>query len=248
MVFLCFSSKDRIEIAESTLFHLTNFEFPVWYDRHKMLMGDARNYKNFEEGVGQSEYAIVIVSPNSIQSVCAQEEMDLIFKRYKAGDMTVFPIFYNIKANELPQNLQWMTALVYKELDAGSDTRSACNHVICRVLLDELDKYRIHTICEFLKEYEHNAAFSYIAEVLKAYCRISDDNRDAQIALLYAVCLYIRDHYNLRNVPAFYLAGVDRLFDETRLHLPIDLRETLIFERLALLHINTMLFGYIRQN
>ena len=245
MIFFCFSSKDRLQIVEAMLFHITNYELPVWYDRHKMLMGDDRDYKNFDEGINQCEYAIIIVSPNAIASTCAREEIELIRKRYEADEMTVFPVFYNLKASELPAKLQWMTKLVYKELDASTDSRSACNHIICRVLLDELEKYRIKSINDFLTFCGTNSALGYPARLLKAYCKVSDDNRDAQITLLYAVCLYIRTQYNLNDVPAFYYAGIDRLFDETRLHLPVDLRETLIFERLTLLLTNAVLFGYI---
>ena len=245
MIFFCFSSKDRLQIVEAMLFHITNYELPVWYDRHKMLMGDDRDYKNFDEGINQCEYAIIIVSPNAIASTCAREEIELIRKRYEADEMTVFPVFYNLKASELPAQLQWMTKLVYKELDASTDSRSACNHIICRVLLDELEKYRIKSINDFLAFCGTNSALGYPARLLKAYCKVSDDNRDAQITLLYAVCLYIRTQYNLNDVPAFYYAGIDRLFDETRLHLPVDLRETLIFERLTLLLTNAVLFGYI---
>ena len=245
MIFFCFSSKDRLQIVEAMLFHITNYELPVWYDRHKMLMGDDRDYKNFDEGINQCEYAIIIVSPNAIASTCAREEIELIRKRYEADEMTVFPVFYNLKASELPAQLQLMTKLVYKELDASTDSRSACNHIICRVLLDELEKYRIKSINDFLTFCGTNSALGYPARLLKAYCKVSDDNRDAQITLLYAVCLYIRTQYNLNDVPAFYYAGIDRLFDETRLHLPVDLRETLIFERLTLLLTNAVLFGYI---
>ena len=245
MIFFCFSSKDRLQIVEAMLFHITNYELPVWYDRHKMLMGDDRDYKNFDEGINQCEYAIIIVSPNAIASTCAREEIELIRKRYEADEITVFPVFYNLKASELPAQLQWMTKLVYKELDASTDSRSACNHIICRVLLDELEKYRIKSINDFLTFCGTNSALGYPARLLKAYCKVSDDNRDAQITLLYAVCLYIRTQYNLNDVPAFYYAGIDRLFDETRLHLPVDLRETLIFERLTLLLTNAVLFGYI---
>ena len=245
MIFFCFSSKDRLQIVEAMLFHITNYELPVWYDRHKMLMGDDRDYKNFDEGINQCEYAIIIVSPNAIASTCAREEIELIRKRYEADEMTVFPVFYNLKASELPAQLQWMTKLVYKELGASTDSRSACNHIICRVLLDELEKYRIKSINDFLTFCGTNSALGYPARLLKAYCKVSDDNRDAQITVLYAVCLYIRTQYNLNDVPAFYYAGIDRLFDETRLHLPVDLRETLIFERLTLLLTNAVLFGYI---
>lgn len=245
MIFFCFSSKDRVEIVEAILFHIMNYELPVWYDRHRMLMGDERNYKNFDEGVGQCEYAIIIVSPNAIQSTCAMEEIELIHKRNIEGKTTVFPIFYNMKVDELPANLQWISSLVYKELNIGSDAHSACNHIICRVLLDEISKYKIQSINDLTIYLKHSSAFSYMNKLLKSYCRISDDNKDAQIALLYAICIYVKEHYNLNDIPEFYYAGVERLFDETRLHLPIDLRETLIFERLMLLLINTVLFGYI---
>ena len=80
MIFFCFSSKDRLQIVEAMLFHITNYELPVWYDRHKMLMGDDRDYKNFDEGINQCEYAIIIVSPNAIASTCAREEIELKFK------------------------------------------------------------------------------------------------------------------------------------------------------------------------
>ena len=187
MIFFCFSSKDRLQIVEAMLFHITNYELPVWYDRHKMLMGDDRDYKNFDEGINQCEYAIIIVSPNAIASTCAREEIELIRKRYEADEMTVFPVFYNLKASELPAQLQWMTKLVYKELDASTDSRSACNHIICRVLLDELEKYRIKSINDFLTFCGTNSALGYPARLLKAYCKVSDDNRDAQITLLSAV-------------------------------------------------------------
>lgn len=245
MIFFCFSSIDRHKIVEAMLFHITNYDVPVWYDRHKMLLGDDRDRQNFDEGVGQCNYAVIIVSPNSIASVCAREEIEMIHQRLEEGKMIVFPVFYNMKAIDIPEELHWMTDLVYKELDEYTDSRSACNHIICRILLDELKKYSIGTINDFLERYSHCAHLSYIVKIIQSYCRVNDENKNAQISLLYAACLYIKDNYSLSGIPAFYYTGVERLFDETRLHLPVDLRETLIFERLTLLLINTALFGYI---
>lgn len=245
MIFFCFSSKDRHDIVEAMIFHITNYDLPVWYDRHKMLMGDDRDYKNFIDGVGQCPYAVIILSPNAINSICAQEEIELIHQRYNDGLMTVFPIFFNLSANNVPEKFRWMNKLVYKELDISTDATSACNHVICKVLLDELEKYPIKSINTYLAEYGKKPIYSYITKLINSYCRISDDNKDAQIALLYAICTYIREHNKLDGIPIFYTSGVDRLFDTTRLHLPIDLRESLIFERLTLLLINSSIFGYI---
>ena len=73
MLFFCFSSKDRHSIVESILFHLTNYGLPVWYDRHKMLLGDERDNKNFDEGVKACNYSIIILSANTIASECANE-------------------------------------------------------------------------------------------------------------------------------------------------------------------------------
>lgn len=245
MLFFCFSSKDRHSIVEAILFHLTNYGLPVWYDRHKMLLGDERDYKNFDEGVNNCSYAVVILSQNTISSKCANEEIDLIFEKFKRHQMYVFPVFFNIKASDLPEKYNWMTKLVYKELTIGKDSRSACNHIICKVLLDEVQKYKVKNLNEYLKMYENNHTFSFITKLVNSYCRVSDDNHNAQITLLYAGCIYILENYNLDGIPSFYYKGVQRLFEETRLSLPIDLRETLIFERLFLLLFNAAIFGYI---
>ena len=245
MLFFCFSSKDRHTIVESVLFHLTNYGIPIWYDRHKMLLGNERDYKNFDEGINNCNYSIIILSPNSIESKCANEEIDLILKKYEKHQMYVFPIFFNIKATEIPPKYQWLTRLVYKELTIDNDSRSACNHILCKILLDELQKYKIKSINEYMKIYENNHSFSYITQLLNSYCSISDSNHNAQIALLYAGCLYIKEYYSIADMPSFYYKGIQRLFDETRLNLSIDLRETLIFERLFLLLFNSAIFGYI---
>lgn len=115
--------------------------------------------------------------------------------------MLVFQGFFGIikifivKASQLPEKYCWMKRLVYKELTVANDSRSACNHIICKVTLDELQKYKIKTINEYLKLYKNNKAFSYLTELIDSYCKISDENHNAQIALLYAGCLYIKEKY-----------------------------------------------------
>lgn len=48
---------------------------------------------------------------------------------------------------------------------------------------------------KYLKLYKNNKAFSYLTELIDSYCKISDENHNAQIALLYAGCLYIKEKY-----------------------------------------------------
>ena len=44
-----------------------------------------------------------------------------------------------------------MKRLVYKELTVANDSRSACNHIICKVTLDELQKYKIKSRKNFIR-------------------------------------------------------------------------------------------------
>lgn len=116
MIFFCFSSIDRHSIVEAILFHITKYQLPIWYDRQQMLLGDNRNYKNFIEGVDIASYFIIVLSPNSISSTCANEEMELIKEKYNNNAAIVFPLFYNIAIDKIPNKYNWMKQLVYKEM------------------------------------------------------------------------------------------------------------------------------------
>ena len=64
-IFLGFAAKDRYTVAESLLYHLENYGVPVWYDRHDLIIGDNRQKENFEKGIIESKYAIIIFSENT---------------------------------------------------------------------------------------------------------------------------------------------------------------------------------------
>ena len=54
--------------------------------------------KNFVEGVEGSNYAVIILSTNCINSICANEEIDLIYDKYKNNAMTVFLRFDGLES------------------------------------------------------------------------------------------------------------------------------------------------------
>lgn len=234
MIFLCFSSKDRYDIVESIYYHIKNIGIPVWYDRNEILMGDNRDYKNFIEGVDSCKYAVIILSPNSIASVCANEEIDLIYKRYKAGESYVFPVFYNIAASEIPPKYHWMKKLVYKELNISIDSRGLCNHIICKYLLDQISQLKFKSLLESKKQSD-----PFLVSIIDSYLQIDGNNYNSRIALLYSAILYIKKKY---HPPEYCIKGAQYLFNETKLNLPMDLRETIIFERLFIISSNYLFF------
>lgn len=245
MIFFCFSSKDRHSIVEALLYHIMNYELPVWYDRQQMLLGDNREYKNFTEGVDKASYFIIVLSPNSIASICANEEIELIRNRHIRNNIVVFPLFYNINACDIPDKYSWMKQLVYKEIKKDEDVYSACNHIVCKVLMDELSKYKYSSLNHLYNVCKNIPLQSFVAEMINKYTAIDNNNYNSKIAILYSIYIFIKHSYTLSTIPVYYYAGMDRLFDETRLNLEIDLREILIFERLTLLLLNSVLFGYV---
>ena len=226
MVFLCFSSKDRNSIAESVYYHLSNFGISAWYDRREILMGNQRDYKNFVEGVESCEYAVIILSPNAIASICANEEIDLIYKRYSNNEMYVFPVFYNIAAKDVPEKYGWLKKLVYKELDCTNDSRSLCNHIICKVLEDYLEELPLKAI----NSYTSPITDSFLDIINEKYLEIDGINYNSRITLLYAGMQYILQKNKETRFPLFCSKGVTYIFDETKLNLKMDLRETKMVE------------------
>lgn len=241
MVFFCFSSKDRHSIIEALLYHITNYGIPVWYDRKKMLLGDDRDYMNFIDGIGKSNYALVVMSPNAVMSTCVREEMLLIEEKHSLGTMHIFPVFYCIKVSDLSSEYKWLTKLVYKEIEPSIDVRGTCNHIICKYLSDQLTEATFHSFEEIESHTIVREKHPFIVKLSTDYHRIDNSNLNAKIALLYAGSQYVISSVDEARIPSFCRIGIERLFSETSLNLPIDLREVLIFERLFLLLVNGLI-------
>lgn len=240
-IFICLSSKDRQLIVESIMYHIANYGFAIWYDRHKMLLGDKRNYKNFIEGIVKTKYAIVIISKNSIESTCVEEEMVYLKRQYKLKGITIFPIFYNLSSKEIPPKYQWLTKLVYKELNDKSGTLLTCNHIITKILSDELNECKYQTLNELLVYIQSNNLDQFIIKILQAYLEISGENHNARISILYSIYSYLSTTAPVIDIfPQHYWKGFERIFSYTKLNLETDLRETLILEIQIIILLNKL--------
>jgi len=242
-IFICLSSKDRKNVVESIMYHLADFGFALWYDRHKMLLGDRRNYKNFIEGIVQTNYAIIVMRNNAIESEGVAEEMEYLKEQYKLKLITIFPIFYKIEPEALPIKYNWLTKLVYKELDEKSGTLLTCNHIITKILSDELKDCKHQTLNELLTNLETQNQDKFIFNILKSYLEISGQNHNARISILYSLYTYISNSIKRNDMfPQYYWKGFDRVFAHTKLNLETDLRETLILEIQTMILINKIYF------
>lgn len=241
-IFICFAAEDRYTVAEPIVYHLKNYGFPVWYDRTELLMGDDRVKKNLVEGAGQAKYVIAIISQKSASSDCFMEELDIVRKRYYKSEVIVFPVIYEISPQKLPDNLQWICNLLFKEITRSSGTREICNHVACRVIIDLLAGFEQKNIKSIMT---NNDVPIIIKEFIETYLSIDNANLNARVSILYATYLtmqYIFIKDTLKNDYNILVSKIfAHLFNETRLSLKIDYRELWLLENAICLLINIYL-------
>lgn len=241
-IFICFAAEDRYAVAEPIMYHMKNYGFPIWYDRTDLLMGDNRVQKNLVEGAGKAKYVITVISKNSASSECFMEELEIVRQRYYKSEVTVFPVIYEISPQKLPDNLQWICELIFKEISISSGTREVCNHVACKItndLLADYDQKNLNSIVT-----NCNTPIP-IKRFIETYLSIDNENLNARISILYATNLTIQSIYIDDSISSSYIKLISRiftrLFDETRLSLKINYRELWLLENAICLLINIYL-------
>lgn len=231
-LFICFAAEDRYSIAEPIVHHLKNYGIKIWYDRYELLLGDNRRKKNLYEGATLCKYAIVIISKYTLKSKCAMEEINIIRKRYRQGDVTVFPILYEIHPDKIGNNINWIKKIIFKEIDKKSGTREICAHIVCRITKDILKKYElrnIQAILDNVKDYQLPVA-TY--DILNCYQKVDNKNINSKVSLLFASYLMIKHSIVLESNQNIDMISriFERLFSETRLNIAIDYRELWLLE------------------
>ncbi len=202
-------------------------------------MGDNRIEKNLNEGVAKCQYAIIILSKDTMQSVCAMEEISMLEEKYYKNNVTLFPVLYELSPQNIPGTIHWIKNLIYKEVSYSSGTLEICNHVACKITSDILEKYHYKTISEFL--YSNSMLLPIIIEkLLKSYQAIDCENLNSRVTLLYAAYLNIICSKTIRSDSTIRMISktFQRLFSETRLNLVIDYRELWLLENCICILLN----------
>lgn len=236
-IFLCFSSGDRYTIVNSILYHLKKYNIPVWYDYHELTLGDDRICGNFDLGLDLCNYAVVIISPNMFECKCGNDELDKIKIRYKNDTIHIFPIFYNIKASKLPEKYNWLTSLIYNEIDDSMGTLSACNQMVYQIIKDELNSYSVKNIDMFI-----NCSNTYISNALYTYKQTDIDNFNSRFTILYMIYLYLS--FENLTISDMHRCILKRMCKLNQLNIVFPHKEMLIIEKILTILLNE----YIRIN
>ena len=238
MFFLCFSGQDRMTIVRSVLYHLEKYGIITWYDNHEYVLGDNKK-ENYTQAIYNSQYAIVIISRTFSESLGAIEELDIIKQRYESGYLHVFPIFYNILANDVPEQYQWLCDLIYNELNDSTGSLLTCNQIVCKYYSDLLSNCQFHSINDLL-QYTYEMP-SYIVKMIENYNEIIPSNTNSRIAFLYSIYLFFEQNTGL---PCYLTKSAHYIFQNTKLDLGYDFKEITLMEEIVCLSAN----HYIKNN
>ena len=240
MIFLCFANADRYTIAEPVLYHFENFGIPMWYDRHNLVIGDNREEINFGEGIISQSYCVLIITKNIESNICANEEIQIVKSQYELGKMRVFPILYNITADELPVKYCWMKEIIYREVTDNSGTLMTVSSITYRYLKDKLQSFPY----EHLFELKDVITDRYLSYLLKMYYSIDNNNLNAKMTILYCFNCYLYSIINA-SLPLYCVKPFELLFSKTKLNIEIDFKELSILETCVMLSIKESSFGNI---
>ena len=234
MIFLCFSSDDRYTIVESILYHLKNYGLTIWYDYHRLILGDNKVKENIENGIKKSKYVIWILSQSFFTCECGQMELEQIKQLHKCNELHIFPILYNLKASELPADYKWVKDLIYNELTESSGSLPTCNQIVCKILKDEIENNG------YIKLSKCNGFDEYSNCLVNTYFELDERNLNSKISTLYYLYKYISFKFESQENTTHFQKIMEYLYKVTKLNLSISFKELIIAEYVITIMLNNV--------
>jgi len=98
--FICHASEDKELVAIPIYQALAKQNYQVWLDKFTLKLGDRLRQK-IDEGLRNSRYGIVILSPNFFAKRWPQEELDGLFALEQDGKKRILPVWHNIDYEDI---------------------------------------------------------------------------------------------------------------------------------------------------
>ena len=236
MIFLCFHLKNRTQVAENLLNHIISFGFDIWYDRKDIFLGDARYEMNIENGANNKDikYAIVIISPEFSSGNYCNKELEILWEREKNNEVHIFPIFYDITEETVPEKYKYLLTNVSKFITYKDEFIYTAYHVVSKILYDIVIRLENNN----LKKIEVSTDDKYIRECLETYNNVDRNNYNAKMTILYLLYKYLKNKLDFSNLPNYLYFGFEKLYSFNKLNISTDSREPQILEYMIIILLN----------
>lgn len=99
-VFIAHASEDKDDVARPLADALTDAGLSVWYDEFALKLGDSIR-RSIDQGVGQSRFAVVILSKRFFEKGWTQYELDGLMTQVVSGKQDILPIWHGVTEQEV---------------------------------------------------------------------------------------------------------------------------------------------------
>lgn len=130
--FISHASEDKTEVVLPLARALTAAGLRIWIDRFELTMGDSLSQK-IDQGLSQSRFGIVVLSPSFFGKEWPQKELSALFALEEGGRKVILPVWHNVDRSKVAKFSPLMAARLAASWDDGSAVVVAS---ILRVILD----------------------------------------------------------------------------------------------------------------
>lgn len=100
-VFISHAWEDKAALAEPLAIELTK-HYEVWYDKFVLTIGDSLLQK-INQGLAESDYGIVILSPNFFQKKWPKAELDGLMSVEEENRKVILPVWLNVTFEDVKE-------------------------------------------------------------------------------------------------------------------------------------------------
>ena len=129
-VFISHASEDK-DFVTPLACALRDAGLRVWYDEFELQIGDSINQK-ISEGLSQSQFGIVVLSPSFFRKHWTQHEINGLIARQMSGERLILPIWHRITRDEIVDQSPAL-ADIFSLNSATQDLESIVQTIIERI-------------------------------------------------------------------------------------------------------------------
>jgi hypothetical protein len=101
-IFISHAGEDKESVARPLFEHLRSLGVKVWYDEFTLVLGDSLR-QSIDNGLANSKFGVVILSPNFFSKNWPQNELDGLFSRETSRKKIILPVWHNIDRDTILQ-------------------------------------------------------------------------------------------------------------------------------------------------
>lgn len=137
-VFISHASEDKNEIARPLACLLRDNGVKVWLDEQELCLGDSLRQK-IDEGLAQSCWGIVILSPSFFSKEWPQTELDALLTRELGGHHLILPVWHHVSSQDVAEISPILASRLAIDTSKGLD--AVCRAILCAVERGEVKNF-----------------------------------------------------------------------------------------------------------